>query len=141
MKPPLSNITAAILAGGLGTRLRPVVADRPKVLALVRARPYLAYLLDQLVSAGVTQTVLLTGYGAEQVRATFGDLYGGMRLAYSAEPQPLGTAGALGYALPRMESDSVLVLNGDSYCDVALAEFTAFHQNHDGEASLVLTQV
>ena len=68
----LSGVTAAILAGGLGTRLRPVVADRPKVLAPVAGRPFLAYLLDWLAAAGVRRTVLLTGFRGEQVRRRSG---------------------------------------------------------------------
>src|SRR5262249_24112856 len=60
-------VTVAILAGGLGTRLRPVVPDRPKVLARVGHRPYLTFLLDRLVEASVRSVVLLTGYRADQV--------------------------------------------------------------------------
>jgi NDP-sugar pyrophosphorylase family protein len=111
------EITAAILAGGLGTRLRSVVADRPKVLAPVAGRPFLARLLDQLAAAGLDEVVLLVGYGADQVRATFGDRYGRLRLRYSAEPHPLGTGGAVRHALPQFERDRVLLLNGDSFCD------------------------
>ncbi|MBI4641031.1 MAG: NTP transferase domain-containing protein, partial [Candidatus Tectomicrobia bacterium] len=73
----LAGVTAAILAGGLGTRLRAVVADRPKVLAEVQGWPFLAYLLDQLVEAGVKEVVLCTGYLGEQVQALFGDRYNG----------------------------------------------------------------
>src|SRR5258707_9853601 len=95
-----SGTTAAILAGGLGSRLRPVVADRPKVLAPVGGRPYLTYLLDRLADAGFEEVVLLTGFQAEMVWDAFGDAYAGMRLVHSREPQPLGTAGALRLALP-----------------------------------------
>lgn len=135
------EVTAAVLAGGLGTRLRPAVADRPKVLAPVGGRPYLTYLLDQLAGAGVGEVVLLTGYGAEQVRDALGEAYAGMRLVYSAEPTPLGTAGALRWALPRLSAPTVLLLNGDSYCDVDLAAFWRFHQAQGADASLVLARV
>ncbi len=91
----LSKVTAAILAGGLGTRLRPVVPDRPKVLADVRGRPFLAYLLDNLVVQGVREVVLCTGYLGEQIRKAFGETWGPLRLWYSQEEAPLGTAGAL----------------------------------------------
>src|SRR5437879_601155 len=111
------DVTAAILAGGLGTRLRSVIADRPKVLAPVGGRPYLTYLLDQLAKAAVREVVLLTGYGAEQVRDALGATYAGMRLVHAAEPAPLGTAGALRHALPHLRSPAVLLMNGDSYCD------------------------
>jgi D-glycero-alpha-D-manno-heptose 1-phosphate guanylyltransferase len=140
MAENLADVTAAILAGGLGTRLRSRIADHPKVLAPVRGRPYLSYLLDQLATAGVGRVVLLTGYRAEQVRAAFGTGYAGMRLAYSAEPAPLGTGGALRHALPYIPSPTCLLLNGDSYCDVPLSAFRDFHARRAADASLVLTR-
>jgi NDP-sugar pyrophosphorylase family protein len=141
MAGSLADVTAAVLAGGLGTRLRAAVADRPKVLAPVHGRPYLAYLLDQLAAAGVRAAVLLTGYQAGRVRSAFGDAHAGMRLAYSPEPVPLGTAGALRHALPLLSSPTVLVMNGDSYCDVALPDFADFHRRQAAEVSLVLARV
>ena len=70
----LADVPAVILAGGLGTRLRSVVADRPKVLAEVGGRPFVTYLLDQLGAAGCTQVVLCTGYLGEHVEAAFIDI-------------------------------------------------------------------
>jgi D-glycero-alpha-D-manno-heptose 1-phosphate guanylyltransferase len=134
----LADLTGAILAGGFGSRLRSVVADRPKVLAQVRGRPYLTYLLDQLAGAGVREVVLLTGYMADAVQAALGESYNGMRLVYSPEPSPLGTAGALRLALPLVSTGAVLLLNGDSYCDVALADFWNFHRRQNAAGSLVL---
>jgi len=104
----MSELTGAILAGGLGTRLRSVVSDRPKVLALVRGQPFLAYLLDQLGEAGIRRVVLLTGYKGEQIEETFGSRYGNIQLEYSAETEPLGTAGALRLALPKLFPGSPL---------------------------------
>src|SRR5438874_1431091 len=95
------RVTAAILAGGLGTRLRAAIADRPKVLAPIHGRPFVSYLLNRLAEASVNEVVLLTGYQAEQFRETLGDSYAGMRLIYSEEPAPLGTAGALRGALAK----------------------------------------
>lgn len=137
----LAGVTAAILAGGLGTRLRSVVADRPKVLAEVRGRPFLAYLLDQLAAAGVRYVVLCIGYLSEQVRAAFGGLYGSLHLVYSQESSPLGTAGALRLALPLFKSDPVLVMNGDSFCRVDLRDFWTWHQARGANATLLLTEV
>lgn len=117
------GITAAILAGGLGTRLRSVVADRPKVLAPVAGRPFLAHLLDQLASAGLDEVVLLVGYGADQVSAAFGDRYKDIRVRYSTEQHPLGTGGAVRHARPHFDRERVLLLNGDSYCDFDLGGF------------------
>jgi D-glycero-alpha-D-manno-heptose 1-phosphate guanylyltransferase len=135
------EVCGAVLAGGFGTRLRPVLADRPKVLAPVLGRPFLAYLLDQLVRAGVRQTTLLTGYLADRVEAAFGDDFGGMRLAYSVETSPLGTAGALRHALPRLACPVVLVLNGDSYCDLDLAAFFDQHRRSGAKCTVALTEV
>src|SRR5262245_60673623 len=91
----LANLTVAILAGGFGIRLRSVVADRPKVLAEVHGRPFLACLLDQAAVAGLKSVVLCTGYMGDRVQAVFGNKYGGLHLVYSQEEVPLGTAGAL----------------------------------------------
>ena len=138
---PLVSVTATILAGGIGSRLRPVVADRPKVLATVRGRPFLAYLLDQLATAGIRQVVLCTGYLGEQVQAAFGAAYHGLHLVYSQEATPLSTAGALRLALPLLQSDPILAMNGDSICEVDLTAFWAWHSAQRAEASLVLARV
>lgn len=136
-----NNISVMILAGGLGTRLREVVADRPKVLAEVNGRPFLACLLDLLADAGIGRVVLCTGYMAELVSAAFGDFYRGMELLYSREDVPLGTGGALRLALPLIGSDPVLVMNGDSFCDADLGLFARQHQATGAQASLVLVQI
>lgn len=137
----LTSTTAVILAGGLGTRLRPVVGDRSKVLAEVGGRPFLLYLLDQLSAAGVQHAVLCTGYRAEQVLEAVGDHYFDLRVDYSREPVPLGTAGALRLARHKFRSDPVLVLNGDSYCGANLDAFAKWHGECRAPASIVLTNV
>ena len=136
-----SDVTAVILAGGLGTRLRSVIADRPKVLAEVRGRPFLAYLLDQLAAAGSSTVVLCTGYCGEQIFRAFGDSYGSLRLLYSEERTPLGTAGALRAALGRFGSDPVLALNGDSYCSLDLQKYWDWHCTRRAQVSLALARV
>jgi NDP-sugar pyrophosphorylase family protein len=78
---------------------------------------------------------------ADLIQETLGDTYFGLRLAYSPEPVPLGTAGALRLALPRISSPTVLLLNGDSYCDVNLSTFWDFHRRQIAAASLVLSRV
>ena len=137
----LRSTTAIILAGGLGTRLRPVVSDRPKVLAEVAGRPFLAYLLEQVAAAGVRRLVLCTGYRAEAVEAAFGRSFAGMHLLYSPEVEPLGTGGALRQALTLAESDPVLAMNGDSYLDMPLAAISARHDAHGGEGTVAVTRV
>jgi NDP-sugar pyrophosphorylase family protein len=137
----LSEITAAILAGGLGTRLQSVVADVPKALAEVAGRPFVAYLLDQLDAVGIQNVVLCTGYKAQALVEEFGASYRGLKLLYSKEASPLGTGGALRHALERLTSDPVMVLNGDSYCSVDLAAFANWHAQSGAVASLALAEV
>jgi NDP-sugar pyrophosphorylase family protein len=136
----LSEIQAVILAGGLGTRLRPAVADRPKVLAPVLGRPWALFLLDQLADGGIRQVILLTGYKAGQVQEEIGDAYRGMRLTYSTESTPLGTAGAVCAALPLLTGAAILLMNGDSYCAVDLAALREFHERRQADISMVLAR-
>lgn len=137
----LANTTAVILAGGLGTRLRGAIADRPKVLAMVGLSPFLSYLLDQLAAAGIRHVVLCTGYMGKMVCEAFGSMYRTMTIEYSFEPAPLGTAGALRLALPLLRSDPVLVMNGDSYGQVDLGAFSVWWREQPIPDALLLTHV
>jgi len=139
--PSLEAVTVAILAGGMGTRLRSVVSDRPKPLAEVADRPFLAYQLDQLSAAGFRRVVLCTGYLGEQVQRAFGPEYAGMQLAYSQEAVALGTAGAVRLALPLLHTQNVMVMNGDSYCDGDFPAFWQFHCDRQADASILLAHV
>jgi D-glycero-alpha-D-manno-heptose 1-phosphate guanylyltransferase len=116
---------AIVLVGGFGTRLRSVVGDRPKPMALLGERPFLAYLLDRLAAAGFTRVILGVGYLAEQIIDYFGNLYGGVEIVYSLETEPLGTGGALRLAFGSVVGDEVFALNGDTMCDVNYAEMAA----------------
>src|SRR5262245_9203051 len=136
--PPRADLTVAILAGGLGTRLRTVVPDRPKVLAEAAGRPFLAWWLDALEAQGFRDIVLCTGFRAEQISQTFGSTHGRLHLRYSVEAQPLGTGGALRQALPLFASDPILVLNGDSFCEVNLRRFVHYHFRSGARTTLVL---
>ena len=132
---------AIILAGGLGSRLREAVSDRPKVLAEVAGRPFIEYLLDQVADAGIHHAVLCVGYLAEQVEAHLGSTYRGVQLSYSRERALLGTGGALRYALPLTRSDTLLVMNGDSFLDADLPTFRAQHEAAGARVSLLLAPV
>ena len=124
----LADLDVVVLAGGLGTRLRPAVADRPKALAQVGGRPFLDLLLAWLHGQGARRVVLALGHMADQVEARLGDLcsrFPGLELRASVEPGPLGTGGALRHCLPLLRSDPVLVANGDSLAEADLAGFLA----------------
>lgn len=138
--PPL-DLTVAILAGGLGTRLRSVVSDRPKVIAEAGGRPFLGWSLDALDRHGFRDVVLCAGHQSERLCQTLGSRHGQLQLRYSIEDQPLGTGGALRHALPLLRSDLVLVLNGDSFCEVNLRAFLEAHAASRAKASLVIARL
>jgi len=135
------NITPVILAGCLGTRLRPLISDLPKVLAPVNGKPFLTYLLDQVNATGFSQVVLCTGYKGEVVRQIIGDIYTGLTVRYSYEKEPLGTGGALRLAHHLVSTDNVLVMNGDSYVETDLAAYLSWQTGNRFKASILLTRV
>ncbi|MEM8639614.1 MAG: nucleotidyltransferase family protein [Cyanobacteria bacterium P01_G01_bin.54] len=137
----LQDCTVVILAGGLGTRLRSVVSDRPKPLAEVNGRPFMTYLLDQLADTGLKRVVLCTGYRGEMVEAVLGHRWRSLELIYSQELVPLGTGGALRLAIPQIHSEIALVMNGDSYCEIDLQAFWQYHQLHPQDCTIALTQM
>ena len=132
---------AVILSGGLGTRLRSVVSDRPKVMALVAGRPFLIHLLDQLAESGIRRVVLCTGYMADTVQGELGNEYRDMELAYSTEENPLGTGGALRNAAGLLSGEMLLVLNGDSYCHCDISGFITSQAASGVYAGMVLARV
>lgn len=137
----IGEVTAVILAGGLGTRLRAAVSDRPKVLADVAGQPFLERIFEQLRGFGVRKVVVCTGYMAEQIEHLYQASFKDLSITYSREHSLLGTAGAVRFALEHITTDRALVLNGDSYCDFNYATFKSFHDAKDAEASLLLTYV
>lgn len=137
----MNTIDVIILAGGLGTRLKSVVSDRPKVLAPVAGRPFLSILLDQICRAGFNRAILCTGYMSGQVEAEFGPEYNGLSLMYSIEGIPLGTGGALRNALSMISSETIMVMNGDSLIDTDLNLFLRWFIGKGCDAALVLTKM
>lgn len=133
--------TAIILAGGLGTRLRGVVGDLPKPLAPVQGRPFIAWQLDLLAAQGIKTVVLATGYRAELFREVLGEDWQGVRLAHAPEPEPLGTGGAIAHAAAHAPAHDALVLNGDTYMRIDVADFASRMQQMRAWAGLSLVQV
>ena len=107
---------AILLCGGLGTRLRSVVSDRPKPMADIAGKPFLHYLVKMLSESGVKHLIFALGYMGEQIEAYFqsGEEYG-LSISYSYEDSPLGTGGAIRNALSKVSGENVLVLNADTY--------------------------
>ena len=136
-------VDAIILAGGLGTRLRGVVADVPKVLAAVRGRPFLDLILETLSRCPfMGRVVIATGYMAEQIHHRYGSGHPHpFDITFSEEKKLLGTGGAIKKALKHTMTDTVLALNGDSYVDVNLVDLYASHNARRAAMTMVLKTV
>lgn len=124
------RITAIVLAGGQGTRLRSVVPDLPKPMAAVAGRPFLEHLLDYWIAQGVGRFILSVGYRREAIMAHFGAHYRGVPIDYSVEEQPLGTGGGLLLATQYLRDEpAFLLLNGDTYFAVTLPALVDFAES------------
>lgn len=127
----VGRLRALILCGGLGTRLRSAVAEVPKVLAPVAGRPFLDVLVAEIRRAGLHRLVLLAGHLADQVERYAGGplrrAYPDVELALSAEPAPLGTAGAVKHAA-RFIDGTFLLVNGDTFLELDAAALLAAHR-------------
>ena len=132
---------AIILAGGLGTRLRSAVPILPKPMAPVAGRPFLAWLLDRLATAGFRHAVLAVGYRHEVIRTHFCEAYRSLALHYSVETSPLGTGGALRLAADQVGTMPVFVLNGDTFLDLDYRAMLDAHQAQGEEMSVAVCQV
>lgn len=127
-----------VLAGGLGTRLRSVVADKPKCMAPVNDEPFLHYLLQYLIRQGVTHVVLSLGYKSEQVIEWCERSALSVTFTYAIEPEPLGTGGAILNAISHIKGEACFIVNGDTFFDVQLADFYTFHLSKQSKLSLAL---
>jgi D-glycero-alpha-D-manno-heptose 1-phosphate guanylyltransferase len=133
---------AIILAGGLGTRLRSRVADRPKPMAEVAGKPFAAWLLDYLAGQGVTAIIFSLGYRGEAIAEYFGTHYAGLAIRYAVEETPLGTGGAIHLALAESRQDPVWVVNGDTMlCLDYQAMWLAHHSRAAPPMTMALRRV
>jgi mannose-1-phosphate guanylyltransferase len=139
----LAGVDVAVLAGGLGTRLRSVLGDDlPKVLAPVGGRPFLDVLAEWLGGYGANRLVLCLGHLAAPVVAHAQTLTRpDFEIKAVIEPAPLGTGGALRHAASELRSDPVLVMNGDSWVDADLAGFVAAHRARGAFLSVLCVEV
>lgn len=135
-------LTALILCGGRGSRLRLVIGDLPKVLAPVAGRPFLHYVLHYLRSQDISDVVLCTGYGAEQVLGYCKDgSPWDLHIRDWPEAEQLGTGGAIKHAQFLIASNPFLVLNGDSLVRADLHDLVTFHTEKQARITMILTEV
>lgn len=134
------DIPAALLVGGMGTRLQSVLPSTPKPLAPLGEAPFLELLVTQLRSQGVRRLVLCTGYLAGQIEERFGNgQKWGLAIEYSKEIEPLGTAGAIKLAQRYfIGASDFVVMNGDSFLEMDLRQLIGFHLEHKGIVSLAV---
>src|ERR671938_1909388 len=133
---------AILLAGGKGTRLRPLTIHTPKPIVPIFDRPFLHYQLDLLKQVPeIDEVILSLNYQPRRIEEIFGDgSNAGMALRYVVEPVPLGTAGAVRYAGDSLH-ESVVVFNGDVLTQVDLAAVLRLHRERRAKATIVLTPV
>jgi mannose-1-phosphate guanylyltransferase len=137
---------AIVLVGGEGTRLRPLTADVPKPAVTLVDRPFLAYAIEWLAVHGVTEIVLACGFLPDVLREALGDeeRHSGVSITYVAEPEPLGTAGAIRFAAEalgdRLE-DRFFALNGDVLADLDLSALMRAHREREARATIGLHPV
>jgi NDP-sugar pyrophosphorylase family protein len=127
-----------ILAGGLGTRLRPITEKIPKPMVPVAGQVFLHWQLKECLRQNYRRVLLLVSYLGEQIEAHFGDGSAmGLQISYSFEKEPLGTGGALKNAISMLE-DQFIILNGDSFLRAPLSELEEFFDS-SGAAALIST--
>ena len=128
-------VTAVILAGGLGTRLREAVPNLPKPMAPVMGKPFLEILLDYWIKQGVNDFIISIGYKGELISSYFGKNYNGKEISYAVEDEPRGTGGGLLLALERIpkKTNQILVINGDTFIDINLKDMIAEVNRHNAD--------
>jgi mannose-1-phosphate guanylyltransferase len=135
-------VQALLLAGGEGTRLRPLTHTTPKPVMPLAGRPFLSFMLDWAHLHGVDEVILSCGFMSDEVKLVLGDIYDGMRLRYVVEEEPLGTAGPVRLAYDEgLLEERLLVVNGDVLTDIDLTAELQHHERTGARATLALYAV
>jgi mannose-1-phosphate guanylyltransferase len=134
-------VQALVLAGGEGTRLRPLTTTVPKPVLPLANRPFITYMIEWLASHGFDEVVMACGFLADGVRAVLGDAaWKGTRIRYVEEPEPRGTAGAVKFAEDLLD-DRFAVLNGDILTDFDISALWRAHEQRQARATIALIEV
>ena len=131
---------AVILAGGEGTRLRPLTATIPKPVVPLANRPFISYMIDWLARHGVDEVIMSCGFLASEVKTVLGEGNGDVKIRYVEEDEPLGTAGAVKHA-EEFLGERFAVLNGDILADFDLTALQRFHHDSGAPATIALMPV
>src|SRR5579872_5228723 len=132
---------AVVMAGGEGTRLRPLTSNQPKPMVPIVGKPCMEHILELLRAHGFVDVVITVAFLPQAIRSYFGDGENlGLRIEYSVEESPLGTAGSVRLASDRLD-DTFLVISGDALCDIDLEEIVAFHREKGAAVTIGLKSV
>ncbi len=132
---------AIILVGGLGTRLRSVVADVPKCMAPVNGIPFINFVISYLKNEGVERFILSLGYKSEVIIEYIEKEFKNTEIEYVIEKEPLGTGGAVKLACSKVKGSDVLILNGDTLFNIDIKYFADFHNNNKADFSVALKEM
>jgi mannose-1-phosphate guanylyltransferase/phosphomannomutase len=133
---------AIIIAGGLGTRLRPLTYNIPKPIVWVVNRPFIVHQIEKLVDHGISEIIVNLHYLSHEIKKILGDgRKWGIKIRYSIEKTPLGTAGAVKNAEEFFDDEPMVVLNGDILTDFDLSRAIEFHRHRNATVTIALTEV
>lgn len=130
---------AIILAGGFGTRLKTLVSEVPKPLAPIAGKPFLYWLIQYLQNQGVKKYIFSLGYMHEMVKDFLSKEFPNIEFNCVIENEPLGTGGAIKLALNYVHDEQIIVLNGDTFFNLNLKDFTESFQQQNADCSIALT--
>ncbi|MFC1809666.1 NDP-sugar synthase [Candidatus Omnitrophota bacterium] len=138
MSQSLSNTDVVILCGGKGERLREIIGNMPKPMALINKTPFLRILIDYIASFGCKRFILCVGYEKEAIKKYFQDNVLPIEVIFSEETHSLGTGGAVKNAYKYIKNSPFLVINGDSLFKIDYNNFMLFHEEKKGDCSIAL---
>ncbi len=136
----MADCDVVILCGGLGSRLKTVVADRPKPMADIHGRPFLSLIVDHFIRHGAKRFIFSTGHLGDMIEDWFVRHGEGCETHFVRDPAPLGTGGALAATMSLVRSNPFWVLNGDSLCELNPERLLRFHQRKRALATMAVTQ-
>ena len=132
---------AVVMAGGEGTRLRPLTSNQPKPMVPIVGKPCMEHILELLRGHGLEEVIVTLAFLPQAIRGYFGDGESlGLSIEYSVEDEPLGTAGSVRLASDRLD-DTFLVISGDALCDIDLGAIVAAHKEKGADVTIGLKSV
>ena len=133
---------AVVMAGGEGTRLRPLTSNQPKPMVSLCGKPCMEYIVELIKRHGIDETVVTLMFLPKMIRDYFGDGSTlGVRMQYSVEQSPAGTAGSVKLAEDALRGDTFIVISGDALTDFDLGEVVAFHKQRGAMVTIALKRV